>query len=239
MRDVREEDFEQPSPATATDLADDDGQRPVEKAYDGIRRAILRGILKPGDHLTEEMLATMTGTSRTPVREALRRLVAEGLATVQNRHRFVTEFSYEEVSIIFDMRARMEGYAAAIAAEKITADELAQLQRIIDETAEIEQDKSDEVIDRFMSLNDAFHTIIVEATRSAHLKQLTAPAVVLPLILLKQYVIEQRVDVVRSNRQHRDILAALQLRNSEWASAAMTGHILSTKPRPRDAARKS
>ena len=213
---------------------DADSQRPVEKAYQGIRDAILAGRLKPGDHLPEEMLASMIGTSRTPVREALRRLAAEGLATVSNRHRFVTHFTAEEVSIIFDIRAQHEAYAASIAAQKITPAELARLQLLIDAMSEIEGDSGSEVLERFLTLNTDFHAVIIDATRSAQLKRLTAPAAALPLILVKQFVMEQRVDVVRSNGQHRDILAALTARNSEWAAAAMSGHILSTKPRPRD-----
>lgn len=213
---------------------DEDLQRPVEKAYHGIRDAILSGRLKPGDHLPEELLASMTGTSRTPVREALRRLAAEGLATVSNRHRFVTHFTAEEVSIIFDIRAQHESYAASIAAQKITPAELERLQFLIDAMAEIEGDGGSEVAGRFLDLNTEFHTAIVDATRSAQLKRLTAPAAALPLILVKQFVMDQRVNVARSNAQHRDILAALAARNSEWAAAAMSGHILSTKPRPRD-----
>jgi DNA-binding GntR family transcriptional regulator len=220
-------------------LTDDlDTQRPAEKAYKGIRHAILSGKLKPGDHLPEEMLASMTGTSRTPVREALRRLVSEGLATVNNRHRFVTDFSPEEVSIIFDIRAQHESYAASIAAQKITAAELARLQHLIDAMAELETDPGGAgVVERFLALNTEFHSVIVDAARSAQLKRLTAPAAALPLILVKQFVMDQRVDVVRSNWQHRDILAALTARNSEWAAATLSGHILSTKPRLRDASR--
>ncbi|GAB5460687.1 GntR family transcriptional regulator [Hoeflea alexandrii] len=220
-------------------LTDDlDTQRPAEKAYKGIRHAILSGKLKPGDHLPEEMLASMTGTSRTPVREALRRLVSEGLATVNNRHRFVTDFSAEEVSIIFDIRAQHESYAASIAAQKITAAELGRLQHLIDAMAELETDPGGSgVVERFLALNTEFHSVIVDAARSAQLKRLTAPAAALPLILVKQFVMDQRVDVVRSNWQHRDILAALTARNSEWAAATLSGHILSTKPRLRDASR--
>ncbi len=220
--------------ANVAEAGQADHHRPVEKAYQGIRQAILRGELKPGDHLPEEMLAAMTGTSRTPVREALRRLATEGLATVSNRHRFVTHFSPEEVSIIFDIRAQHEAYAASIAAQKITASELTRLQHLIDAMAEIETDTSSAVVERFLALNTEFHTVIVDATRSAQLKRLTAPAAALPLILVKQFVMDQRVDVVRSNRQHRDILEALSARNSEWAAAAMSGHILSTKPALRD-----
>lgn len=214
-------------------------QRPVERAYQVIRRAILHGTLKPGEHLAEEMLAGMTGTSRTPVREALRRLVAEGLAMASNRHRFVAEFSYEEVVIIFDMRAQMEGYAAGIAAQKITPAELSRLARLIDEIADIEQETGQDAVEQFLKLNTEFHEVITEATRSRQIRHLTAPAVALPLVLVKQFVMEQAVDMVRSNRQHRDIYAALSQRDSEWARLAMSGHILSAKPRPRDSYRKS
>jgi len=211
--------------------------RPVERAYEGIRRAILFGTLKPGDHLSEERLATMPGTSRTPVREALRRLAVEGLATVINRHRFVTEFSYEEVVVIFDIRSKLEGYAASVAARHISADELAQLERKIAEIAEIEGQQTPEAVERFLNLNAQFHGLVIEATRSRQLRQLTEPAVALPLVLLKQFVMEQNVDIAKSNRQHRDIHAALSQHNSEWAGLAMSGHILSTKPRPRDSYR--
>jgi DNA-binding GntR family transcriptional regulator len=207
-------------------------QRPVDRAYEGIRRAILLGKLKPGDHLPEEMLAAMTGTSRTPVREALRRLAAEGLATVSNRHRFVTEFSYEEVAIIFDIRAQLESYATAVAAGKITDAELARLADIIEAIDLIEED-SEDAIERFVTLNTEFHSLIVNASGSGQLRQLIAPANALPLVLLKKFMLDQRVNIARSNQQHRDILAALTQRNSEWASAAMSGHILSTKPQPR------
>src|SRR5215203_5659482 len=82
-------------------------ERPADKAYLGIRRAILTGVLKSGDHLREEPLAQMTGTSRTPVRDALGRLVAEGLAVQINRHRFVADFSFEEITVVFGLRARI------------------------------------------------------------------------------------------------------------------------------------
>lgn len=233
MNPLEDQEFDDNSlPADADALGLDIRQRPVDRAYEGIRRAILLGKLKPGDHLPEEMLAAMTGTSRTPVREALRRLAAEGLATVSNRHRFVTEFSYEEVVIIFDIRAQLESYATAVAAAKITDEELARLANIIEQIDLIEED-SEDAIERFVTLNTDFHSLIVDASRSGQLRQLIAPASALPLVLLKKFMLDQRVNMKRSNQQHRDILAALTQRNSEWARSAMSGHILSTKPQPR------
>jgi DNA-binding GntR family transcriptional regulator len=209
--------------------------RPVERAYEAIRQGILTGILKPGDHLREESLAAMSGTSRTPVREALRRLVAEGLATGDGRQRYVTDFTDEEVVIVFEIRAKIESYATGVAAQKITDDEIRRLERLIAEIDEIDVRGGAVAVSRFLALNDEFHAMIVAASRSRQLKLLTAHAVSLPLVLMKQFVWEQHINVSRSNAQHRDIVAALSARNSEWAATAMAGHILSTKPRPGDA----
>jgi DNA-binding GntR family transcriptional regulator len=207
--------------------------KPAERAYLGIRHAILTGLLKGGDHLREETLAQMTGTSRTPVREALRRLVAEGLATADNRHRFVTDFSYDEVVIIFDVRARLEGYAAGVAARRISAEEIDTLSGLVARIDEIGTERSHEAAHRFVELNTEFHATIARAARSKQLLSLTAQAVALPLVMIKQFVWDQRINIVQSNAQHRDIVAALARRNSEWASMAMTAHVLSTKPQPR------
>ena len=209
-------------------------ERPADRAYDGIREAILTGVLKPGEHLREEQLAAMTGTSRTPVREALRRLVAEGLATAENRHRFVTDFSYEEVVIVFELRAKVESYAASVAARTITDKELRTLERVIRDIDNVDPAGGVDAVHRFITLNAEFHSTIVNSARSRQLKLMTAQAISLPLVLIKQFVWDQSINIQRSNAQHRDILAALSQRNADWAASAMAGHILSTKPRPRD-----
>lgn len=225
MRAISESDAQRP-----VEVGDEAARRPVERAYAGIREAILSGRLAPGSHLREEPLAALTGASRTPVREALRRLVAEGLAIADNRHRYVADFSYEEVVIVFDLRARLEGYAARVAAPKIRRDELQRIAEIIEsidrlDTAAPEADR------RFVELNAEMHRIVLEAARSPQLTAIATPALALPLVVIKQYFSFQRIDIRRSNAQHRDILAALAAGNGEWAENAMRGHILSTKPR--------
>lgn len=218
-------------PVALPDLAVAELQKPAERAYQGIRRAILTGALKSGEHLREESLAQLTGTSRTPVREALRRLVAEGLATVENRHRYVTDFSASEVGVIFDIRAKLDAYAASLAAHSITDAELARLEGLILKIDELGDRADDDAAEAFVQLNTEFHTIIVEATRSRQLLTITAQAAALPLVMIKQFVCDQPINIARSNAQHRDILAALTQRNSQWAETAMAGHVLSTKPR--------
>ncbi len=214
----------------AAELATEGIERPAERAYQGIRRAILRGALPGGSHLREEPLAQMTGTSRTPVREALRRLVAEGLARADNRHRYVADFSFGEVRIVFDIRARLESYAARVAASIITEQELAELDRIVEAIDELSGISREQVVEDFVELNTEFHSNVVKATKSFQMESLSAQALSLPLELIKQFVWEQRVNIRRSNAQHRDIVAALRAGNPDWADTAMYGHIISTRP---------
>lgn len=205
-------------------------EKPAERAYQVIRRAILTGELASGAHLREEALAQMTGTSRTPVREALGRLTAEGLARPENRSRFVADFSFEEVIVIFDIRTRLEGYAARLAASRISDDEIARMAEIVDAIDQLGDGETEEAVLRFADLNGRFHAGLIEATRSTQLRTLSSQAVALPLEMIKKFVWEQRVNIKRSNAQHRDILGALAAHNPEWAEASMSAHILSTRP---------
>ncbi len=205
--------------------------KPADRAYEGIRRAILSGTLPGGAHLGEESLARMTGTSRTPVREALRRIVGEGLAHEDGRSRFVAKFPFEEVAIVFDIRARLESYAARLAAERITAEELTDLSGIISKIDELAaEDTGRDTIRRFAELNTEFHAGIIAATKSPQMQNLSARATSIPLEMIKQFVWAQEVNIHRSNQQHRDILLALENRNPMAAEAIMSAHILSTRP---------
>ncbi|MGR3780257.1 MAG: GntR family transcriptional regulator [Albimonas sp.] len=206
------------------------GQKPAERAYETIRSAILSGELPAGTHLREEPLARMTGTSRTPVREALHRLTAEGLALAQNRHRYVADFSFHEVAVIFELRARLESYAATLAATRITPAELDRMKGIVEAIDRLGDALGEGEPERFFELNAGFHEVIIAATRSSQLRALTAQAFALPLVTIKRFVCEQEINVRRSNAQHRDIVTALERRDAEWASAAMMSHIISTKP---------
>lgn len=224
------------SDASPSEVETSASARPAERVYERIRDAILSGELPAGEHLREESLARMTGASRTPVREALQRLTAEGLALAEHRSRFVADFSMREVEVIFDLRARMEAYAARMAAGCITARELDRLTGLVDEIDGLGDGSAPGAADRFFSLNAEFHYGIVLATRSTQLRALTARAFAAPLVTIKRLVCDQEINILRSNGQHRDILSALGRRDAEWAEAAMFGHIISTKPEPEGAA---
>ncbi|MDF2231787.1 GntR family transcriptional regulator [Albimonas sp. CAU 1670] len=213
-----------------TETGTEAGQKPAERAYETIRAAILSGELAAGTHLREESLARMTGTSRTPVREALHRLTAEGLALAENRHRYVADFSVHEVAVIFELRARLESYAASLAATRITVEEIDALKAVVARIDALGDASGEGEPERFFELNGRFHDVIIRATRSSQLRALTAQAFALPLVTIKRFVCEQEINVRRSNAQHRDIVTALERRDAEWASAAMMSHIISTKP---------
>lgn len=218
-----------------------DAIKPAERAYLGIRQAILSGELPGGAHLREEALAVLTGTSRTPVRHALQRIVAEGLARADGCHRFVADFSFGEVMIMFELRARLESYAARIAASNASEGDFQTLEGIIAEIDRLDLEAADanlaankDIFVAFQELNSRFHACVIESTGSVQMTSLSQQAVALPLELIKQIVWSQKVNIRRSNEQHKDILAALRARNPDWAEAAMAGHILSTKPRKRE-----
>src|SRR5215203_6092246 len=99
--------------------------RAAEAAYGIIREGILSGELARGQRLREEELALRAGVSRTPVREALRRLDAEGLVDfTPNRGARVTAWSERELEDVYEARALLESYGARLAATRVTAEEL-------------------------------------------------------------------------------------------------------------------
>jgi DNA-binding GntR family transcriptional regulator len=212
-------------------LVDLDDQRAVDRAYDVIRREILQGELPPDAHLREEHLALLTNTSRTPVREALRRLAADGLVHVAaNRRSYVRRYDESEIDSLFEVRARLESFAAELACRHITADEIQTLVSLADRIDRLGTAISSSDLNAFMDLNTAFHRTIVQASRSTALLVAVTPSISVPVVLLKHFHWRKPVNLVQSNKQHRDIIAALRQRNAPWASACMAAHINSTRP---------
>lgn len=205
--------------------------RPADRAHAGIRQRILEGALAPGAHLAEESLAALTGTSRTPVRRALERLVGEGLVVIgANGRAHVADAAPREAAIVFGIRARLESFAAELACRAIDAAALDGLADIADRIEALGSEVSQDNVARFLDLNTAFHQRILAAAGSRHLSAALAPAFALPLVLLKHHVWSRPVNIVRSNRQHREIIEALRQRNVAWAGACMAAHIYATRP---------
>ncbi|MFC0385537.1 GntR family transcriptional regulator [Muricoccus vinaceus] len=202
----------------------------AERAYRAIREAILHGQFVPGAPLREEMLAAVIGVSRTPVRDALRRLLADGLVeTMRNQGSFVAALGPEELADEFALRGLLEGFAARKAASRITAGELAEMEALAGRMESLDH-ATEGGIATFAELNTRFHVVIARAARSRRLEAMLLRMLQAPLVLLKEYRLHEPVGIARSNRQHREILAALAAGNAEWAALAVSAHIASTVP---------
>ncbi|ADG06844.1 GntR family transcriptional regulator [Kyrpidia tusciae] len=200
-------------------------------AYETIRGWILEGTLAPGERLREEQLAERLGVSRTPVREALRRLETEGLVRlIPNRGAAVTAYSTADIRHYFDLRVLLEGYAAAQAALYRTSDDVETLRALTHRFEELYrvisvQGKSREHIRTFTDINQHFHGTVWRASGNPHLPNLLNRIIVVPLVYrsFDQYSVEQ---ILASVDSHRVITKAVAERDPLRAETAMREHIL-------------
>ncbi|UIY31953.1 GntR family transcriptional regulator (plasmid) [Neorhizobium galegae] len=148
-------------------------QSAVETAYHRIRHLILTGEMRSGDKLLENQLAAAIGVSRTPIREALNRLNAEGLVVLERYRRgIVADFSLDDAVEIFRLRAILEGHATSRAATRISEAELQRLQELerLMET-QFEELGWNEHLEGFDKLNAEFHAVIAAAAESPRLEK--------------------------------------------------------------------
>lgn len=201
----------------------------VERAYERIRAAIVEGRYTPGQRLVEQTVAEEFDLSRTPVREAIRRLDAEGLVvTERNRGAMVRAVSVDEVLDLYELRARLEAYAAELAAERMSDDELAELAAAVDSFGAVLAANPVTGLDDIRSLNDAnrrIHSGIVEGAHHVRLGTMLSRAVDIPLVF-QAFRSFERAELERSDLFHRLILEALQRRNGARAGRLMREHIL-------------
>lgn len=162
--------------------------------------------------------------SRTPVREALGRLGSEGLVRLE-RHRGaqVTGWDREEIVEIYGLRAAVEGYVAALAAQKIDEDALAALEANL--AAYTEMVTADPPpIAEIATLNNEFHAQILKVVGSEHLVSLLTGVFGLPLVR-HTFLRYKHTDLHRSVEHHRELIEAFRARDSEAAEMVMKVHI--------------
>ena len=148
--------------------------RTAEAVTAVLREAILDGVLEPSTWLREEELAKELAVSRTPIREALGRLSADGLVTITARQgAIVTPLSLEDVLDLFDVRERLEGLAARLAARHRSEPELQELERIL---ARMDGAGAEQRLADLLALNVAFHRLIRQAARNRFLDRFLAQA---------------------------------------------------------------
>lgn len=199
-------------------------------AYQELRTQILTGHYAHGEHLAEEEIAESLGVSRTPVREALRRLAAEGLVEVTpNRGANVAKWNTDELREIFTLRAMLESYAVERAVGRATREDLAALGIICDRMdAVVGKPKSAKSYAVIAQINREFHGALAELADSPRLNSLIESLTLVPVVLqtFRKYSPEA---LVRSSRHHREILDAMKARDADWAGTVMRAHILAAR----------
>jgi DNA-binding GntR family transcriptional regulator len=195
-----------------------------DSVYRSIRSAIEAGQFEPGERLLEVDLAKLLGVSRTPVRDALRRLVSEGLLTIiPARGVIVTELDEVEVVELYSVLEVLEGTAAEFAANRASEDNIAQLGRILDEEQESLGD-----LDKLVTLNNDFHHAVYAAAHNRYLVR-SVRWLSDSLNLLRGSTLVDQARQRTSHDEHLQIASAIKRRDPEVAGQVARRHIREAK----------
>jgi len=201
----------------------------AERAYNTLRAGIIEGVHPPGARVTEQEIAASAGVSRTPVREAMRRLQAEGLLRfVPHQGAFVTRWSDRDAEDIFELRAMLEGYGARMAAARASADDVLQLHRLAKNQCREAAGCATGYLERIADLNSQFHRTLLGVADSVRLTATLATLSSAPLVLqtFRDY---DGDDLNRSAHHHMEIVEAIEARDGDWAASVMHSHVMAAR----------
>ncbi len=193
------------------------------RVFQKLREDILSGKYREHEELKEVAIGEELGVSRTPVREAFRQLELEGLIQiVPNRGAYVTGITAKDVKDIYMIRSLLEGLCARLATEKITKEQLEEMEENI-YLADFHASKGH--MDQMAELDNRFHDILYEACDSKMLEH--------TLRDYHQYVLRVRQKTLStntrgraSNDEHRQIMEAIKDKDADRAEQLANGHIL-------------
>ena len=188
------------------------------ETYGRLLEEIRTGQLRPRMRLTETELAARLGISRTPVREALRQLEADGLVThVPRVGAAVRALDYSEVMELYEMRCVLEGTAARLAARAASDIELSEL-------AAIDAEMAGAGGPRLAELNRLFHLTLLDAAKNRFLSR-AMNGLQKTLLILGPSTLEEADRQAAAQQEHARIMAALMARDGAAAETAMRSHI--------------
>ncbi len=193
-----------------------------EVIFTSLREAIIVGELKPGERLMEVQLADKMGVSRTPVREAIRKLELEGLVVMLPRKgAHVADLSAKDIMDVLEIRATLDGLASSLAASRITDDEIRDLKHVQSQfISHVEKDNLQGSIKKDVE----FHDIIYRASRNDRLVQISGNL----WEQVQRFRVTYMKEVRNSNeivREHNEILEAISERNIDQARLYAQMHI--------------
>ena len=190
-----------------------------EEVAELLRQRIFRRELEPGSWIDELKIAEEYGISRTPLREALKVLAAEGLVTMKvRRGAYVTEVSEKDLADVYHLLSLLESDAGGVVAERASDEEIASLQALHDELEAAVGER-----DRFFAINEQFHMRVLELARNRWREQMVAD-------LRKVMKLNRHNSLLKSGRieeslaEHRAIVAALAQRDAALTVQRMREH---------------
>ncbi|MEP7099831.1 MAG: GntR family transcriptional regulator [Burkholderiales bacterium] len=195
-----------------------------EQVAEQLRSRILAHTLHPGTWIDEQAIAAEYGISRTPLREALKVLAAEGLVTMKlRRGAYVTEVSERDLAEVYHLLSLLESDAAMVVAQTATSAQLAEL-------LALHQQLEDSVADRdvFFAANERFHMKLLEVADNRWRNQLVTDLRKV-MKLNRHHSLFKQGRLEASLKEHRQIVAALKARNGERAQQLMQQHFANGK----------
>ena len=191
------------------------------QVYRALRKQILRGELKDGERLVQDDVAAQMGTSRIPVRDALRKLEHEGLVETDERGTYrVRAFSVEDVDEVYGLRMVLEPHAVRLAVPRITTADLSDLDSLLDDmkAAVASGDR-----ERYVEVNESFHRLIYELAGHRRLVR------IIETLWYGMPRTPSRIagQMERSHGEHIEMLGAIRDGDADLAARLMEDHIRS------------
>jgi DNA-binding GntR family transcriptional regulator len=197
----------------------------MSEMSDAIFGLIVEGVYAPGEKLSEWEVAQRFGTSRTPVRQALTELASTGVISLEkNKGARVSEQSEESITAMYTARSLLEPYAARLATDYLTEDDLAELQMNAERSYSGAVNGQDLI--EIASLHNKFHAIILSRCPNKRFAEITS-GMLQPLVAAQTFRRYSESALRRRALHHLEIVDALTLRDHDWVESIMRAHLRS------------
>jgi DNA-binding GntR family transcriptional regulator len=210
--------------AVRTPLPGEPGARQLlaDRAYVELRDRLVTLRIPPGAPIDEDLLGDELEMGRTPVREAIKRLALENLVTVfPRRGTFASEINITDLADISDVRAQLEGHAAYRAAQRITEQQRAELDELLDELA---RSKGSDDVTALMALDARVHRFIYACAGNPYLEETLGRYFNLSLRIW-HLVLDRLPHLFARVHEHDDLLRAIAASESERAREILAEHV--------------
>jgi DNA-binding GntR family transcriptional regulator len=197
----------------------------ADQVFEQLENDILTGKYQYGEIITEAKLSQDLGVSRTPIREALRRLEQEGIIADSGKGMKVLGITIQDISDIYEIRLRLEGVAASWAAKHATEENIAELAGILD-LQEFYAERGDS--EHIRDMDTKFHESLYTFSGSPILKNTLMP-LHKRVMKYRKASLEKTGRALHSTQEHRAIYEAIKARNAEQAEKLTTAHVFAAR----------